>query len=136
MRTTGCRFRDCQLAFVTAWLLGLLAASAPRAEDAGEPMVARTNQPLDLLLTQAELRSLIRSYENRTGNIVTAPIDEEVLVTAPGEQAPMREPSRDVARGIAAPFWAIANPSQSWRIFMPIPPKGLPKEEAPLPDPR
>ena len=136
MRTIGCRYRDCHLAFAAAWLIGLLAAGAPRAEDAAEPMVARTNQPLDLLLTQAELRSIIRSYENRTGDIVTSPIDDEVLVTAPGEQAPMREPSRDVARGLAAPFWAIANPSQSWRIFMPIPPKGLPTEEPPLPDPR
>jgi hypothetical protein len=48
----------------------------------------------------------------------------------------MRELGRDVPRGLAAPFWAVANPSQSWRIFMPIPPKGLPKDEPPLPDPR
>jgi hypothetical protein len=119
-----------------ALLLGLLASVATQAEDTREPIVARTNQPLDLLLTQAELRSIIHNYEARTGDVVTMPIDEEVLVTAPGEYAPMRELSRDVPRGLASPFWAIANPSQSWRIFMPIPPKGLPRDEPPLPDPR
>ena len=121
---------------VAALVLGMLAAAPVHADEASEPMVASTHQPLDLLLTQSELRSIIHRYEERTGEFLTAPIDDEVLVTAPGEQAPMREPSRDVARGLAAPFWAIANPSQSWRIFMPIPPKGLPMEEPPLPDPR
>lgn len=123
-------------ALIAACLLGVLGTGPALAEDTAEPLVARTNQPLDLLLTQAELRSIIRGYEERTGEILTAPIDDEVLVTAPGEQAPMRELSRDVPRGLASPFWAVANPSQSWRIFMPIPPKGLPKDEAPLPDPR
>ena len=99
-------------------------------------MVARTNRPLDLLLTQAELRSIIHRHEERTGISFTEPIDDEVLVTAPGRYAPMRDPGRDVPRGLASPFWAIANPSQSWRIFMPIPPGGLPKDEPPLPDPR
>ena len=118
-------------------LLGLLAfGGLPRAGETAEPLVARTNQPLDLLLTQAELRSIIRSYEERTGDIVTAPFDDEVLVTAPGEYAPMRESSRDVPAGLAAPFWAVANPSQAWRIFVPIPPSGLPKDEPPLPNPR
>ena len=117
-------------------MLCALAGGALVAEEAHEPLVARTNQPLDLLLTQAELRSIIRNYEERTGEVLTAPIDEEVLVTAPGEYAPMRELSTDVPRGIAAPFWAVANPSQAWRIFVPIPPKGLPQDERPLPDPR
>lgn len=121
---------------VTVLVLGMLVAVPMHADETVEPMVASTHQPLDLLLTQAELRSIIRSYEERTGEILTAPIDEEVLVTAPGEQAPMRERSRDVPGGLVAPFWAIANPSQSWRIFMPITPKGLPKDEPPLPDPR
>jgi hypothetical protein len=117
-------------------LLGLIVSGIIGAADAAEPLIARTSQPLDLLLTQAELRSIIRSYEERTGDILTAPFDDEVLVTAPGEYAPMREMSRDVPVGLVAPFWAIANPSQSWRIFMPIPPRGLPKNERPLPDPR
>ncbi len=123
-------------AVLTAVLVSLPLTGTVRAVDAAEPLVARTNQPLDLLLTQAELRSIIHRYEENTGDILTAPFDNEVLVTAPGEQAPMRELSRDVPRGLASPFWAIANPSQSWRIFMPIPPKGLPQDERPMPDPR
>lgn len=120
------------------FILGVIAAAGPlHAEDKAGPMVARTNQPLDLLLTQAELRSVIRRYEERTGEILTAPLDDdEVLVTAPGARAPMRDVSQDVPGGIVAPFWAIANPTQAWRIFAPIPPRGLPKDEPPMPDPR
>ncbi len=125
-----------QRAAAVVLLQALSFAAMPQAVETPEPLVARTNQPLDLLLTQSELRAIIRSYEDRTGDIVTPQIDDEVLVTAPGRQAPMRELSTDVPRGLAAPFWAVANPSQSWRIFMPIPPKGLPQDERPMPDPR
>ena len=123
----------------TTVLLGLLLSGTLQAQDGKplEPIVARTNQPLDLLLTQAELRSIIRGYETRTGENLTAPIDDdEVIVSAPGVLAPMRDVAHDVPGGLAAPFWAVANPTQAWRIFMPIPPKGLPKDEPPLPDPR
>lgn len=82
-------------------------------------------KPLNLLLTQAELRSVVRNYEIETGEVLTAPIDdEEVVVRAPGMLAPMRDVSQDVGGGIFAPFWAIMNPRQAWRIFVPIPPKG------------
>jgi hypothetical protein len=95
-------------------------------------------RPLNLLLTQAELRSVVRNYEDRTGENLTAPIDdEEVLVTAPGFLAPMRDRSQDVGAGIFAPFWAIAHPKDAWRIFVPIPPRGPAREsDRPAPDPR
>jgi hypothetical protein len=97
-----------------------------------------TNNPLNLLLTRAELQAIVRNYEIETGEILSGPIDEEeVIVTAPAILAPMRDVSQDVWGGIAAPFWAIMNPKDTWRIFVPIPPKGRPqKEEAPAPDPR
>ena len=82
------------------------------------------SKPLNLLLTQAELRAFVRNYEIRTGEVLTAPIlEDEVIVIAPGELAPMRDVSQDVAGGIAAPFWAIMHPKDAWRIFVPIPPK-------------
>lgn len=95
-------------------------------------------EPLNLLLTQAELRSVVRGYEERTGEILTAPIsdDDEIVVTAEGERAPMRDRSQDVMGGIAAPFWALAHPKDAWRIFVPIPPKGTRVDERPAPDPR
>ena len=94
-------------------------------------------QPMNLLLTQAELSAVVRNYEARTGQDFTAlTSDDEVLVTAPGVQAPMRDVSQDVGMGIFAPFWAIANPRDAWRIFVPIPPKGQPSDSRPAPDPR
>jgi len=112
-----------------------VVSDLPRSIVATSP----AGKPLDLLLTREELRSIVRNYyEIGTGEILIGPIDEEeVIVTAPAILAPMRDVSQDVWGGIAAPFWAIMNPKDGWRIFVPIPPKGRPqKEEAPAPDPR
>ncbi len=41
--------------------------------------------------------------------------------------------------GIAAPFWALLNPAQSWRIFAPLPPDQNPRSRnmcAPMPPTR
>ncbi|HKX59060.1 MAG TPA: hypothetical protein VJN00_06815 [Steroidobacteraceae bacterium] len=101
------------------------------------PVVARHPGGLNLLLTQAELRDWVQSYEMKTGQNLTSPIEEEeVLVKAPGMLAPMRDVSQDAWGGIAAPFWAILNPTNAWRILVPIPPKGTPQDERPAPDPR
>jgi len=125
-------------------LVGIGAGDAARAEDA-KPNLSRSlaatsadAQPLNLLLTQSELVAVVRNYEIRTGENHTAPIDdEEILVTAPGYVAPMRDVSQEAWGGIAAPFWAIVNPKNAWRIFVPIPPKERsPESERPAPDPR
>jgi hypothetical protein len=130
--------------------MALLLAGVGRADDAKVPdevvsdlprsIVATSpaGRPLDLLLTREELRSIVRRYEIRTGEVLTAPIDEdEVVVTGPRELAPMRDASQDAWGGIAAPFWALMNPKDAWRIFVPIPPRRPPKEaEPPAPDPR
>jgi|SRR5687768_10573447 len=131
---------------LAAILLGLTPCGAGwTAEETPAPDLAESlkatsaaSQPMNLLLTQAELRSVVRNYEIRTGEVHTAPItDEEILVTAPGLLAPMRDPSQDVGPGIFAPFWAIMHPKDAWRIFVPIPPKGpAGKSEPPAPDPR
>ncbi len=117
-------------------LLGMSAGDAARAEDAKPNLswsLAATSpeaQPLNLLLTQSELVAVVRNYEIKTGEVLTAPFDdEEILVIAPGYVAPMRDVSQDVGGGILAPFWAIRHPKDAWRIFVPIPPKG-PLEEA------
>jgi hypothetical protein len=128
-------------------LLFALASGLGRADEkaqADDADFSRTlratdsvRQPMNLLLTQAELSAVVRSYEARTGQDFTAlTADDEVLVTAPGVQAPMRDVSQDVGMGIFAPFWAIANPREAWRIFVPIPPKGQPSDSRPAPDPR
>lgn len=120
--------------FEAAW-----AAEETPAPDLAQSLKATStaSQPLNLLLTQDELRAVVRNYETRTGENHTAPItDEEILVKAPGMLAPMRDPSQDVGGGIFAPFWAIMHPKDAWRIFVPIPPKGPVRDEPPVPDPR
>ena len=100
-------------------------------------VVARHPGGLNLLLSQSELRDWVRSYEAETGQNLTSPIDDdEVIVRAPGMLAPMRDVSQDAWGGIAAPFWAILHPKDSWRILLPIPPKGSQEDERPVPDPR
>jgi hypothetical protein len=96
------------------------------------------SKPLNLLLTQSELRAFVRNYEIKSGEFLTGPIEEdEVVVVAPAWQAPMRDPSQDAWGGIAAPFWAIMHPKDAWRILLPIPPRGRQQEaEPPAPDPR
>jgi len=132
-----------------------LASGAGWPEDPGPPQAAApdpppgtdfsrtlkatdsTRQPMNLLLTQAELAAVVRNYAARTGQDFTAlTADEEVLVTAPGVQAPMRDVSQEVGMGIFARIWAIARPRDAWRIFVPIPPKGQPNDSRPAPDPR
>jgi len=111
-----------------------VASGLPRSIVATSP----AGKPLDLLLTREELLWIVRNYEIRTGEVLTGPIDEdEVVVVGPRELAPIRDVSQDAWGGIAAPFWALMNPKDAWRIFVPIPPKGPPKEsEPPAPDPR
>ena len=133
-------------ALLGAALLGLPPCGAGwTAEETPAPNLAESlkatsaaSQPMNLLLTQAELRSVVRNYEVRTGEDHSAPVtDEEILVRAPGLLAPMRDPSQDVGAGIFAPFWAIMNPKHAWRIFVPIPQKGPAREsDPPAPDPR
>jgi hypothetical protein len=137
-------------AWFVAGVLGLLLPEAGRADDEAapndiaselpRPMVATSpaGKPMNLLLTREELRSIVRNYEIRSGEDLTTPTDEdEVLVIGPRELAPMRDVSQDVWGGIAAPFWAFMKPKDAWRIFVPIPPKGRPKEEErATPDPR
>jgi|SRR5688572_27210140 len=120
-------------AFLGAALLGLLTGGTAWTEDE-----TPAREPLNLLLTRAELEAFVRDYDTTTGKVLTTPIDDdEILVRARGMQAPMRDVSQDVWGGIAAPFWAIMNPKDAWRIFVPVPPKGPPqKSEPPAPDPR
>jgi hypothetical protein len=146
MRQAARRIVASPSALVGAALLVLAPGGAGwTAEETPAPNLAQSlkatssaTQPLNLLLSQAELRSVVRNYEISTGEDHSTPIsDEEVLVRAPGMLAPMRDPSQDVGYGIFSPFWAIAHPKDAWRIFVPIPPKGPAREsERPAPDPR
>ena len=131
-------------------LVGLLLAGAGQADDERRSVDVIPDSPrsivatspagsqLNLLLTRAELQAIVRKYEIKTGEVLTSPINEdEVIVTAPHELAPMRDVSQDIPGAIVAPFWAIMHPKDDWRIFVPIPPRERTQEtERPAPDPR
>ena len=130
---------SCGAAFAAEQTPPGASTAGTREPDLSQTLEATSSalKPLNLLLTQAELQAVIRDFEIRTGESFTDPIaEEEVLVTAPGVQAPMRDPSQDIGQGLFAPFWAVRNPRDAWRIFVPIPPKGPLQDEPPAPDPR
>jgi hypothetical protein len=99
-------------------------AAQPTTTPAIQPGTAPSKPKLYLKLSAHELDSIIRNH--RTTMIASNSSEselEEVVVTAPNELLPMRSPTRDIWGGLAAPFWAIAHPTQAWRIFLPIPPE-------------
>lgn len=101
---------------------GLAEEKAPAAGTAtaiaAKPAPPR--KPLDLrapqitqLFTSEELNRILAT------TFVREDI-EEVEVEGERERRPTNTPN--VWPGIAAPFWALFNPAQSWRIFAPLPP--------------
>src|SRR5687767_15246035 len=97
-----------------------LGCADARAEDEAAPATpAQSPRPLDLrppditaLYTRQQLDRLLAKLERE--NI------EEVEVE--GARVPPPTFTPRVWPGIAAPLWALLHPTQSWRIFAPIPP--------------
>ena len=139
-----------RIGVILGWsLLGCLSVAFADADDLSTTTTetrssnaaAMTQVPperlLQLPLTGAEIQATLRAiYAERqshpadTGDgleevMVTTSADglEEVTVTAPEELLPMRDETQEIPGGVAALLWAIAHPTQSWRIFLPIPPK-------------
>lgn len=92
-----------------------VSASAKVAPSAGPAPVASVRKPLDLRL--GDLRKYMTPEEFRA---LSAPPDESntVVVEANAPLLPMKSPL-DVPGGIVAPFWALAHPTQAWRLFLP-----------------
>ena len=100
-----------------------LSPVEPQSSSAATPITQLAPaKPLRLTLTQAELRAILARYEKSSGQTVYGEL-EEITVTAPAELLPMRDRTQEVWGGIAAPVWAVLNPTQAWRIFLPIPPE-------------
>jgi hypothetical protein len=79
-------------------------------------------QKLQLTLTEIELESIIKRYQESLGLSQLISL-EEVTVKAFVVPLKMRDSTQDAWGGIAAPFWALLHPTQSWRILLPVPPK-------------
>lgn len=139
-----------RISVVPGWsLLGCLVVALAHADDlstasaeyrsgnAASPTPVPPERALQLPLTGPEIQAAIKAiYAERqsdpayTGDgveevTVTKSVDglEEVTVTAPEDLLPMRDETREIPGGVAALIWAIAHPTQSWRIFLPIPPE-------------
>jgi hypothetical protein len=104
---------------ITAVLLAATLALACTAAHAADATAAPPPKPLDLrapdvtkLYTQRQLERLIAKME--------ADFIERIEVE--GARIPPPEFTPRVWPAIAAPFWALFNPTQAWRIFAPIPP--------------
>ncbi len=103
-------------AIVIAATLALACTAAHAADDEA---AAAAPKPLDLrapdnskLYTHRQLERLIAKME--------ADFIEKIEVE--GARIPAPEFTPRVWPAILAPFWALANPTQAWRIFAPIPP--------------
>lgn len=107
------------------WVCGAIATAANAADPPGlrkpaappDTTVADSGarKPLDLRI--GDLRKYMTPEEFRA---LSAPPDESntVVVKADAPLLPMKS-QLDVPGGIAAPFWALAHPTQAWRLFLP-----------------
>jgi hypothetical protein len=86
-----------------------------------EPARAQSSSAANLYLTQRDFQLLLLEHPN----LLSLPTKnlEEVIVSGSVELLPMRQSTREIPGGLFAPFWAVANPTQAWRIFLPIPPE-------------
>jgi hypothetical protein len=101
-------------------VLALCAVSAAQAQESARPgPTAQRSEQLDLriphiteLYTHEQIQALLAPTFLETREYA-----EEVEVQGRREAV-----TPTVWRGIAAPFWAIFNPTQAWRIIAPFPP--------------
>ena len=89
------------------------AASAPTAIPVAKPA---PRKPLNLSV--GDVRTYMMPSEYRAALGAPDADKNTVVVEAKRELLPMKS-DQPVPGGIIAPFWALAHPLQSWRIFLP-----------------
>ena len=89
------------------------AVSAPAAAPVAKPL---PRKPLNLSV--GDVRTYMMPSEYRAALGAPDADKNTVVVEAKRELLPMKS-EQAVPGGIIAPFWALANPLQSWRIFLP-----------------
>lgn len=92
---------------------GPTAVSAPAATPVAKP---QPRKPLNLSV--GDVRTYMMPSEYRAALSAPDADKNTVVVEAKRELLPMKS-DQPVPGGIIAPFWALANPLQSWRIFLP-----------------
>jgi len=118
----GARHHSTAVSIVLGATITMLASAPVGAAESASPPVnppaSPAAKPLDLrvpditeILTPEELQQLLARLGTDEREV------DEVKVERPS-QLPLAKP---VWAGLMAPFWALANPSQAWRIFAPLP---------------
>jgi hypothetical protein len=85
--------------------------------------------PAPLKLGVGDVRKYMMPSEYQAS--IDAPDLERSTIVVQGERAPPPplKSTQPVPQGIIAPFWAVANPTQAWRVLLPdpnAPPPGPP----------
>ena len=107
-------------------LLGCLLVAVAWADEPPPPVaLAQSAVPLQWSLSDQELDSVLRRYRALHG-AASGSFLEEVTVQSPLAPLKMRDLTQEIWTGPAAVFWALFHPTQSWRIFLPVPPKQAP----------
>jgi hypothetical protein len=110
-------------AAVAALFSGAVSAaeSAPSSAARAAPTPSDRPPARQLDLRAPEITHLFTSEQLNRIIAATFRSDiEEIEVEGARDRFPTSTP--DIWPGIAAPFWAVLNPTQAWRIFAPLPP--------------
>src|SRR5436190_21958675 len=82
-----------------------------------------TLSPEPLKLSIGDVRNYMMPGEFAAAVNAGDPDRNTVVVEGSRELAPLKS-LKPVPEGIASPFWAVAHPTQAWRIFVPDPKAG------------
>jgi hypothetical protein len=105
------------IAFAVAFFFGTAAAdqqksAAPAAQPAvSKPLDLRAPDIFDIFTPEQITVILARTFDR---NIEGVEVE--------GERVIERSATPRVWSGLGSPFWALAHPTQAWRIFAPLPP--------------
>jgi len=106
-------------------------SAAPRP---GAPAKPGTTSVAPLKLQVGDVRKYMMPGEYNAA--IGAPDAEKTTIVVEGQRVLPVKSTDPVAPGIIAPFWAVAHPTQAWRIFVPDPnapaaakPDVVPKQE-------
>jgi hypothetical protein len=107
--------------------------AAPASDATQKPSATSRPKPLDLRL--GDIRRYITPEDYRA--LMGAPAMEAntVVVQADAPLLPLKS-EQPIPGGIMAPFWALAHPTQAWRLLVPDlrrPPDGPPESKVPPP---
>jgi hypothetical protein len=106
-------------ALVAAILISESAAAEELAPSNPAPAVAASTPPKQLDLRAPDVTQLFT--QEQIHRVLATTFRENIEeVEVEGERDIPSTPR--VWPGIFAPFWAVANPAQAWRIFAPLPP--------------